>query len=89
LIGFEELGQTDSFTSKTLEFRLKTAGVLHSGPVMLAHLLPTHLQKDEAGSSGESDEEDDRRHRDKATRKGKTGIRNGLASSKLDDEEWD
>lgn len=86
MIGFEELGQTDSFTSKTLEWRLKSSGVLHDGATTLNNLLPDHLRK-EAGSDEEDNDEDEQRFKDKSTRKGKFGIRNGLAASAGDDDD--
>ncbi|WOO79272.1 Thioredoxin domain-containing protein plp1 [Vanrija pseudolonga] len=86
LVGFEDLGNTDTFTAKTLEFRLKQSGVLVDS-LTLASLLPAGARR--SGSDDESDEDDERAFRDKASRrKGKVGIRNGLASRGGDDDEW-
>lgn len=93
LIGFEDLGQTDQFSAKVLEFRLEqtgesaalscsqtvqlTVGALPSGPVSLANMIGK-LDKDDSDS-------DDDGFRDKSRRRGKVGIRNGLALG-VDDE---
>ncbi|BEI80296.1 hypothetical protein CcaverHIS002_0108250 [Cutaneotrichosporon cavernicola] len=71
LIGFEELGQTDQFSTTALEFRLQQSGALPSGPMSLASMLGK-IKKDS------DDEDDDDAFRDKS-RRGKVGIRNGLA----------
>ncbi|KAL7418275.1 hypothetical protein Q5752_006731 [Cryptotrichosporon argae] len=92
LIGFEELGDTDAFTTATLEFRLKASGVFPSGPIQLSTMLPAHLLA--TSRNQESDESDDERERERwagkgsggaGARRGKTGIRNGLASVGDDD----
>ncbi|WWD19500.1 hypothetical protein CI109_103961 [Kwoniella shandongensis] len=99
LIGFEELGDSDHFTVKMLEFRLKQTGVLPSGTLSLAnHIsssLLTNTKQESDSDRSDSDEDDtDRRRRQNARagagqRKGKVGIRNGLAGrGKDEDEEW-
>ncbi|CAD6580491.1 MAG: hypothetical protein TREMPRED_002757 [Tremellales sp. Tagirdzhanova-0007] len=80
LIGFEELGDNDQFSTSILEFRLKQSGVFPSGPITLAKTLPTSLL------SGSDIEDEDGFEHDKPreTRRGKMGIRHGFA---LDDED--
>ncbi|RSH91710.1 hypothetical protein EHS25_009079 [Saitozyma podzolica] len=84
LIGFEELGDSDKFTSKALEFRLQQSGALPTGPISLSNTLSTAV----LGDADLSDREDSEDDRDKAgPRRGKTGIRNGFASGSRDDDE--
>ncbi|WWC91538.1 uncharacterized protein L201_006484 [Kwoniella dendrophila CBS 6074] len=91
LIGFEELGDSDHFTSKVLEFRLKQSGVLPSDLSLASNLsstLVTSTTKKNDDDDDQSDDEDRRRGgRDrKGARKGKVGIRNGLYNGGSDDD---
>lgn len=80
LIGFEELGDTDRFTSSMLDFRLQQSGVFPSGPITLSTALPTSLLDGRhKGSDDESEEDQDGRDLRRGARRGKTGIRNGFA----------
>ncbi|KAK4684755.1 hypothetical protein P7C73_g5410, partial [Tremellales sp. Uapishka_1] len=94
LIGFEELGDSDKFTLGMLEFRLKQSGVFPAGPINLAGVLSPSLLQSKSTSKNESDNDSDDEdwsgkgyHNNRSgTRKGKTGIRNGLASRGSDDD---
>lgn len=63
------------------------SGVLPTGPLALTDALPTSLtRKDD--SDEEPDSEDERwRGKTGVQRKGKTGIRNGFATSRPDEDE--
>ncbi|EIW71815.1 hypothetical protein TREMEDRAFT_67971 [Tremella mesenterica DSM 1558] len=74
LIGFEELGNSDSFSLSTLEFRLK-----HTGVLITTEEIRQRIVGDETKDGSDSDDERQRRE----TRRGKTGIRNGMASTGL------
>ncbi|KAK1922061.1 putative GTPase inhibitor [Papiliotrema laurentii] len=94
LIGFEELGHTDQFTTSALEFRLRQTGALPSGPIVLANTLSSALTGREQGDSDTDSESDDelqaRRKASSAVRagarRGKTGIRDGLVGAGSDDD---
>ncbi|WWC64416.1 uncharacterized protein I303_107026 [Kwoniella dejecticola CBS 10117] len=88
LIGFEELGDSDQFTSKVLEFRLKQSGVLPTD-LSLASNLSSNLVPIKTDDDDVSDDEERRRggrDRDRGARKGKVGIRNGLYNEGSDDD---
>lgn len=92
LIGFEDLGHNDHFTTAALEWRLQQTGALPSGPITLANSLSigAAVGKSGEGSGDESEGDDESRRRGKmgGGRKGKVGIRNGLASGTRDDDEY-
>lgn len=78
------MGHDDQFSLKTLEFRLQATGALPSGPITLVNMLPGHLQSKVKAAA--DDDDDDRAFRDKGSaRRGKVGIRNGLAGNMSDD----
>ncbi|WWD03476.1 hypothetical protein V865_001528 [Kwoniella europaea PYCC6329] len=83
LIGFEELGDSDHFTSKVLEFRLKQSGVLPSDLSLASNLSSTLVPAKKDDDDYPDDE--DRRSGGRA-RKGKVGIRNGLFNGGDDDD---
>ncbi|WRT70379.1 uncharacterized protein IL334_007377 [Kwoniella shivajii] len=90
LIGFEELGDSDHFTTKMLEFRLKQSGVLPTD-LSLASNLSSTLVSATREEDDQSDDEDRRRGggakaRARAARQGKVGIRNGFANDGSDDD---
>ncbi|KAI9633886.1 putative GTPase inhibitor [Dioszegia hungarica] len=101
LIGFEDLGHDDGFSARALEVRLKESGALVSGKITLAGHLDQKLLGGGAGSrgggnEGEDEEDDDGEEggragnsRGNGLRRGKTGIRDGLASGTRDADEWD
>lgn len=63
-------------------------GVLPTGPLSLANALPTALTRRE-GSDDEDDSEDERWiGKASDSRRGKTGIRNGFGTSRMDDDEY-
>ncbi|WWC71856.1 uncharacterized protein I206_105815 [Kwoniella pini CBS 10737] len=84
LIGFEELGDSDQFTSKMLEFRLKQSGVLPTDLSLASNLSSNFvpIRKDDDDIS----DDEDRRHTTRGARKGKVGIRNGLYNEGSDDD---
>ncbi|WVQ84870.1 hypothetical protein IAT38_007033 [Cryptococcus sp. DSM 104549] len=102
LIGFEELGDTDQFTAKMLEFRLKQSGVLPSNTGLAGNINSALLtQGSSSRSQGQSkgrdarsgseseDSEDERRRKSgvgRTARRGKVGIRNGLGGGDSDDD---
>jgi hypothetical protein len=93
LIGFEELGDTDQFTSSALEFRLKQtgqlldhvlvsqltwlSGALPTGQISLANTLSSGLLDTRHVGSGSEDESED--DDDRARRKASSGTKAGGA----------
>nr|ODN94136.1 hypothetical protein L203_00312 [Cryptococcus depauperatus CBS 7841] len=88
LIGFEELGQTDNFTTKMLEFRLQQSGVLPSDLSMANNLFSLAQNKtDYAGYRENSDDDQWRTKSGKSS--GRSGIRNGTSGRNRDSDEDD
>ncbi|ODN81476.1 hypothetical protein, variant [Cryptococcus amylolentus CBS 6039] len=92
LIGFEELGQTDNFSTKALEFRLQQSGVFPRNTSLSANLNPLLVgkgrQANGKGSDSEDSEDEDERRRTQQGR-GRGGIRTGMASKgDSDDDDW-
>ncbi|WVR07828.1 hypothetical protein IAU60_004871 [Kwoniella sp. DSM 27419] len=90
LIGFEELGQTDRFTSKTLEFRLKQSGVLPTDLSLASNLSSTLFNNARRADADSGDEDEDKSRRRTGgsgfgARRGKVGIRNGFGAGDDDD----
>lgn len=91
LIGFEDLGHDDAFTSSALEFRLKQSGALPTGKILLADHISSDLFEDGEGEAKDVDDEEGRRGKGKdgGLRRGKTGIRDGFAAGQRDNDEWE
>ncbi|WVR00339.1 hypothetical protein IAU59_007482 [Kwoniella sp. CBS 9459] len=96
LIGFEELGDTDKFSAKMLEFRLNQSGVLPSDLSLASNISSSILSGKSAGGAGSrsddsGDEDDDKSRRRPrgaggSSRRGKVGIRDGFAGAGSDDD---
>lgn len=88
MIGFEELGQTDNFTTKALEFRLSQTGVLPTDLTLATNVSAAFLTQKKQGSRSGSEAEDSEEERDR--RRGKSGIRSGFKTKRGDesDEDW-
>ncbi|WVF73165.1 hypothetical protein IAT40_007984 [Kwoniella sp. CBS 6097] len=97
LIGFEELGDTDKFSAKMLEFRLNQSGVFPSDLSLASNISSSLLAgtKSRGAGSGSDDsgDEDDKSRRATSgggaggsSRRGKVGIRNGFAGNGSDDD---
>ncbi|ORX40758.1 thioredoxin-like protein [Kockovaella imperatae] len=92
LVGFEEFGNSDHFSAKALEFRLKESGALPEGKPTLVNTLSSSLLdphsriKDDSDDESDGDETAARRSRGTGPRRGKTGIRNGLLTGMDEDE---
>ena len=86
LIGFEDLGHNDQFTSKALEFRLSQSGALPTGKILLVNELTSDLL-DEVDGSEERDGEG--AGKGEKLRRGKMGIRDGFAAGQRDTDEWE
>ncbi|OWT37285.1 GTPase inhibitor [Cryptococcus neoformans] len=88
LIGFEELGQSDNFTTKALEFRLSQTGVLPTDLTLATNVSASILTHKQQGSrSGSEDEDSEERDR----RRGKSGIRSGFRNKRggeSGDDDW-
>ncbi|TYJ53694.1 hypothetical protein B9479_005661 [Cryptococcus floricola] len=99
LIGFEELGQTDNFSTKALEFRLQQSGVFPRNTSLSANLNPLLVggkgrqangngNGNGKGSDSEDSQDEDERRRTQQGRRG-GGIRTGMASKgDSDDDDW-
>lgn len=79
LIGFEELGNNDTFSANALEFRLKHSGALPTRQELKEGIMGGHAERDGSESEGEG-------ARESRPRRGKTGIRNGLFNAGEDDD---
>ncbi|OWZ72536.1 hypothetical protein AYX14_02002 [Cryptococcus neoformans] len=89
LIGFEELGQSDNFTTKALEFRLSQTGVLPTDLTLATNVSASILTHKQQGSRSGSEDEDSEEERDR--RRGKSGIRRGFRNKRGDesgDDDW-
>ncbi|UOH83641.1 hypothetical protein LQV05_006374 [Cryptococcus neoformans] len=89
LIGFEELGQSDNFTTKALEFRLSQTGVLPTDLTLATNVSASILTHKQQGSRSGSEDEDSEEERDR--RRGKSGIRSGFRNKRggeSGDDDW-
>ncbi|WVQ72992.1 hypothetical protein IAR50_002555 [Cryptococcus sp. DSM 104548] len=87
LIGFEDLGQTDTFTTKALEFRLQQSGVLPRNTSLSANLNPLLVGRNRQAKGSDSDDSEDGGERRRTQKRG--GIRTGMANKDdSDEDDW-
>ncbi|KAJ9099496.1 hypothetical protein QFC20_005708 [Naganishia adeliensis] len=91
LIGFEELGNDDTFTTAALEFRLKRSGVLPPAGYKKTTRAEVILAKSGKSDARESDEDSDSGGRRKIIRSNKDDLARSRHRRNRDDsgDEWD